>query len=274
MTGLAVAAALAAMLSNSTASLLESAGSHEAGAAARPVWRQPRYLVGLGFDGLGWVLSVLALRFLPVVAVQSILAGSVAVTALAAVGGHPRRLSPRARLTVPGVVLGLALVASAAAPGRAERLPPAAPVVLLVWAAVLLIAFGPVRRSGRPLLMALTAGLAFGGVSLSVRALHVRSSLWSSLRDVVAEPLAWNVVVLGGIGTVLLAGAMRHGAVGTVVAVLSVTQVVVPGLVGLLLLGDRVRPGWTPVLVLGWSLTVACVALLARAPARGVDTPA
>ena len=269
MTGLAVAAALVAMLSNSTASLLESSGSRRAGSGHGGVWRQPRYLTGLAFDGLGWILSVVALRFLPVYAVQSILAGTVAVTALAAVGGDPRRLSRRARVAVPGVVLGLALVALCAAPGRAERLPPAATPVLLVWTAALLIAFVPARRSHRPLLTGLVAGLAFGGATLSVRAVHVRSSVWASVRDVLGEPLAWTVVVLGVTGTVLLAGAMKSGAVGSVVAVVSVAEVVIPGLVGLLVLGDRVRPGWAPVLGVGWALTVAGVALLARV--RPVD---
>jgi len=101
-------------------------------------------------------------------------------------------------------------------------------------------------------------------VSLAVRAVHVRSSLWTSVTDLLTEPLAWAVLVFGATGTVLLAAALRRGLVGTVVAVLSVTEVLVPGLVGLALLGDRVRPGWSPVLVAGWVLTVAGVVLLAR----------
>src|SRR3954447_7151724 len=266
MTVLALFAAVAAMLSNTAASLLESAGTHRV-TRERPVWRQPRYLIGLACDALGWVLSVVALRVLPVFAVQSVLAGTVAATPVAAAGGDPRRLSVRQRSAVVGVVLGLALVAASALPGRAERLPPAATPVLLVAAGALLAASVPIRRSGRPLLMTVVAGLAFGGVSLAVRAVHVRSSLWTSVLDLLAEPLAWVVLVFGATGTVLLAAALRRGVVGTVVAVLSVTEVIAPGLVGLVLLGDRVRPGWFAVLVTGWLLTVAGVVLLARSPA-------
>jgi hypothetical protein len=115
--------------------------------------------------------------------------------------------------------------------------------------------------------MTVVAGAAFGGVSLSVRAVHIASSLWTSVLDLLSEPLAYAVLAFGGAGTVLLAGAMRRGAVGTVVGVLSVTEVVVPGLVGLVLLGDRVRPGWAVPLALGWVLTVGGVALLSRVPA-------
>jgi hypothetical protein len=37
------------------------------------------------------------------------------------------------------------------------------------------------------------AGLAYGGVALSVRALHVRSTGWDSLLDLGAEPLTYAV---------------------------------------------------------------------------------
>jgi hypothetical protein len=265
MTALSLVAAVAAMLANSAASVLESRGSRQAG-RGRPIWRQPRYLTGLAVDGLGWVLSVLALRALPVVAVQSVLAGTVPVTLLATRGWRLAALSRRERSAVAMVVAGLVLVAAGAAPGRAERLPPAPEPVLLGAAVALLAVLVPALRSGRPLLMTAVAGVAFGGVSLSVRAVHIASSLWTSVRDLLAEPLAYAVLAFGAAGTVLVAAAMRRGVVGTVVGVLQVTEVVVPGLVGLMLLGDRARSGWEAALAVGWVLTVAGVVLLARAP--------
>jgi hypothetical protein len=204
---------------------------------------------------------------LPVFAVQSVLTGTVAVTAVAAHGGDPRRLPRRERAAVVAVLAGLVLVAASAAPGRTVRLPAAAEPVLLVATAVLLAVSVPVARTGRPLLMAATAGLAFGGVALSVRAVHVASSVWGSVGDLLTEPLAYAVLALGAAGTVLLARSMRSGRVDPVVGVLSVVEVVVPGLVGLVLLGDRVRPGWAVALGLGWALTLAGVVLLAR-PSR------
>ena len=265
MTALAFAAAVAAMLVNSLASLLESSGSRRTG-PGRPQWRQPRYLVGLACDGMGWVLSVVSLRVLPVFAVQSVLAGTVPVTAVAAVGGNPRRLPRRQLAAAVLVVTGLGLVAASAAPGRAPRLPPAATPVLLTTA-LLVVLVALALRSNSPLVLAALAGVAFGGVSLSVRAVHIASSLWTSVRDLLTEPVTYAVLVFGATGTVLLTGAMRRAAVGSVVAVLSVTEVVVPGLVGLVLLGDRVRPGWGVALGIGWALAVAGLVLLTRASA-------
>ncbi|RBY82137.1 hypothetical protein DQ238_05980 [Geodermatophilus sp. TF02-6] len=169
MTALALAAPVAAMLVNTTASLLEAGGARRARAGS-PVWRQPRYLAGLAFDALGWALSVAALRVLPVFAVQTVLTGTVAVTAVAAHGGDPRRLPVRERYAVAAVVVGLVLVAASADPGRPDRLPAGAVPVLLVSTGLLLAAAVPVARAGHPLLTTAVAGLAFGGVSLSVRA--------------------------------------------------------------------------------------------------------
>ena len=264
MTALAFGAAVAAMLVNSLASLLEASGSRRTG-PDRPQWRQPRYLVGLACDGLGWLLSVVSLRVLPVFAVQSVLAGTVPVTAVAAVGGNPRRLPRRQLAAAALVVAWLGLVAASAAPGRAPRLPAAATPVLLTTALLVALAAVILRPRPRPLVLAALAGVAFGGVALSVRAVHVASSLWTSVRDLLTEPVVYAVLVFGATGTVLLSGAMRRAAVGSVVAVLSVTEVVVPGLVGLVLLGDRVRSGWGVVLGSGWVLAVAGLVLLTRA---------
>jgi len=259
---LAVAAAVLAMLINSAASLLEAEGSRRV-RPSRPLATQPMYVGGLVLDGLGWLLSVVALRSLPVVTVQSVLAGSVAVTTVADRSGRMRGLPRRQVLGVAAVVLGLVLVAASAQPGRPAALPAAAQPVLLTAAVVGLLALEPVRRSGGALPTAFLAGLAFGGVALSVRALHVRSSGWDAFLELGAEPLTYAVLVFGLTGTLWTAAALRSGAVGMVTAVLSTTQVVVPGLIGLLLLGDQVRPDWVPALVVGLTLTVAGVVLLA-----------
>lgn len=263
MIGIAVAAAVVAMLVNSAASLLEAVGSRRT-RPGRPLATQPVYLGGLALDGLGWLLSVVALRSLPVVTVQSVLAGAVAVTTVAGRSGRVRDMPRHQLLGVVAVVLGLVLVAAAAQPGRPSALPDAAEPVLLTAAAGALVALEPIRRSGAPVRTAFLAGLAYGGVALSVRAVHIRSSGWDSVVQLAGEPLAYAVLVFGVVGTLWTAAALGSGVVGTVTAVLSTTQVVVPGLVGLLLLGDRVRSGWWPALLVGLVITVGGVVVLSR----------
>lgn len=103
---LALLAAAAAMAGNTVAALWEARGSRLA-KYGRPVWLQPWFLAGLFADILAWVLTVVALRYLPVFAVQSILAGAIALTTLADHGWNPWNLIRRDRWAVLAVLAGL-----------------------------------------------------------------------------------------------------------------------------------------------------------------------
>ena len=140
------------------------------------------------------------------------LAGTVPVTAVAAVGGNPRRL-PRRQLAAAALVWR-GWDWSRPAPHRDARpdCPPSATPVLLTTSLLVALAAVILRPRPRPLVLAALAGVAFGGVALSVRAVHVASSLWTSVRDLLTEPVVYAVLVFGATRTVLLSGAMRRAA--------------------------------------------------------------
>lgn len=260
---LALPIAVAAMAGNTIAALWEARGSRLA-RYGRPVWLQPWFLAGLLADVLAWVLTVIALRYLPVFAVQSILAGAIALTTLADHGWNPWNLLTRDRWAVVGVLAGLVLVAVAAEPERPDALPRAATPALLVAFALLLAAAPFVWRAGRPMLLALLAGLGFGGTALAVRALHPGPIRWETVGDLLRDPLVYGVVAMGVLGVLAFAKALQHGPVGPATAVLSVAEVVVPGAVGIALLGDRIRPGWEGGALLGVLVALVGVVALTR----------
>ena len=255
--------AVAAMVGNTIAALWEAKGSRLA-KYGRPVWLQPWFLAGLFADVLAWVLTVVALRYLPVFAVQSILAGAIALTTLADNGWYPWNLIRRDRYAVVAVLAGLVLVAASALPERPDALPPVATPALLASFALLLVATPFVWRAGKPMLLALLAGLGFGGTALAVRAIHPGPIRWETVTDLLLDPLVYGVVLMGVLGVLAFAKALQDGAVGPATAVLSVTEVVVPGVVGIALLGDRIRPGWEGVAVLGVVVALAGVIALTR----------
>jgi drug/metabolite transporter (DMT)-like permease len=263
MTILALLAAAGAMVGNTIAALWEARGSRLA-RYGRAVWLQPWFLAGLVADVLAWVLTVVALRFLPVFAVQAILAGAIALTTLADNGWSAWNLVRRERIGVVAVLAGLVLVAGSAAPDRPENLPEVATPILLISFGLIVVAAPFVWRAGRPMLLALLAGLGFGGTALAVRALHPGPVSWGSLGDLLRDPLVYAVVVMGVLGVLAFAAALRDGAVGTATAVLSVTEVVVPGVVGLVLLGDRIRPGFGIPAAIGVVLALGGVVMLTR----------
>src|SRR5438309_3803216 len=105
------------MVLNSLAGLLQSAGTRRV-RKHRPLVVQPRYLGGLLVDLLGWVCTAAALRFLPVFAVQAVLGGSIALTALAARQLYGSRLRTDDRFAIGACLLGLVLVAASAGGDR------------------------------------------------------------------------------------------------------------------------------------------------------------
>ena len=74
--------------------------------------RQGLFLASIAIDMVGFVAQLVALRRLPLFAVQAIMASNLAVTAVFAAWMMKARLALREWLAVVGVVVGVALLGS------------------------------------------------------------------------------------------------------------------------------------------------------------------
>lgn len=263
-----LAAALVAAAANAGAAMLEALATRRATRAAG-VLTSPVYLGGLLLDIAGWVLTVLALRYMPIVAVQAIVAGQVVITVIAShwVFDTPLR---RVDLVAAGAnVIGLALLVGSASTGELPHTGLAGTIVLL--AVLLVLAAGGITlavRSRRAVPTAFTAGLAFGGTAVAVRLVDLDGPVSEVARAAVTDPVVWALLGYAALGLALYTVALARGSVGPVVAVLAVTETLAPGLLGLLLLGDGIRDGWAGWFVLGLLLALGGVVVLARSPAQ------
>lgn len=258
---LAWAAALLGALGYGAASVLQGVGASRATGAA--VFRQPTYVVGLACDGLAWLASLVALRELPLFVVQSVLAGSVAVTVVLA------RLFLHARLRVWDagaiVVMVLALAALAVAfPAQSAALPPGLTRWTLVALLAVALATAALYPRGGSLTLAVLAGSAFSGAAVAARALHVSGGIGALL----TAPLVWAVLGFGAVGMVAYARSLERGPVGPATAVLWSVESVLAGAVGVLALGDAVRAGWAVPAVAAVLAVVLGCAVLATGPAE------
>lgn len=258
---LAWVAALLGAVGYGVASVLQGVGSGRATGPA--VLRQPVYVAGLACDGLAWLASLVALRDLPLFVVQSVLAGSVAVTVLLAALVLRARL--RGRDVAAVAVMVLALVALALAfPAQAATLPAGLTLGALVALGVLLVAAAATYGAGGSLLLAGLAGAAFAGAAVCARAVD----LGGGVAAVLTEPLAWAVLGYGAVGTVVYARSLERGPVGPATAVLWSVEAVLAGLAGVLVIGDAVRPGWSAPAVVAVLAVLAGCAVLATGPAE------
>src|SRR5436305_4838518 len=150
-------AALGAAVAFGVASVLQQAGARRPPLRRRigfgliaDLARQPLFVVGVALDAVGFVLTFLALRRLPLFAVESAVASAVAVTAVAArwVGD---RLTRWEQVAVGAVVIGLALVGASALPEGPPSLGPLPRLLLLagVPALALLGVAASCRVAGR-----------------------------------------------------------------------------------------------------------------------------
>jgi drug/metabolite transporter (DMT)-like permease len=202
------------------------------------------YAAGLSIDVLGWGLAVVALRFLPVFAVQAIVAGQTAITVLLAhaVLRSPIRAVDLLGIGATGVGLGVLAAGAAGTVGRSA--PHQAVLAVLLGLLVVLVVAALVATRHGTVVRSVVAGLAYGGSTLAVRALMLQPGATDNITALLAHPLTYVVLGFAAIGVPLYAAALRHSTPTVASAIVTMIEVVFPGTLAIALLGDRIRPGW------------------------------
>jgi len=257
---IALAIAVFGAVCYAAASILQAVAARRSTSTVKTLGH-PLYLLGIGCDMLAWVGSMIALRELAVYVVESILAGSLALTVVAARLILKSRLRKRDVAAVVASLGALTVLAMSAGPQhnveasaglRLGFCTAAAAVALLGWGAT---------KTGSPGLVAALGGLCLGGAALTGRALP------SAPMDIATDPLTLALVVFAVTGMMMYAHALHIGQVGPVTAVHWAAEVIAPSAVALLLLGDTVRAGWHLPAAVAGLITVGAAVLLATAPA-------
>ena len=266
MEPVALGLALLGAFGYGTASVLQAIGAARAGGGLATL-TSPAYLAGLVLDLLAWLVSLVALRTLPVYQVQAILAGSIAVTVLLAWRLLGHRLSRGDGTAIGVTIAALIVLAASSGPQPPGHLDPPARLGLGLAAVVVALLGLACALLTRPALTGACAGLAFGGAALCARALvlpeHLATRPFQALTTFAGDPLPWGLLVFGVSGMLLYAQALEHGAVGPVTAMLWIAEVVAPSGAGALLLGDTVRAGWLPATVAALIAAVGAAGVLA-----------
>jgi hypothetical protein len=225
------------------------------------VFGQWRYVVGTGLDAVGFLAQLVALRVLPLFAVQATLAASLAVTAVAAIR-IGARLHAREWTAVGLVCAGLGLL------GVSAESEGSAPVgfgfhLALVFATVVVgaagVLAGRASKRVRSPALGLVAGLEFALVALAGRTVST-----NSLGAILSDPATYTVACAGALGMLFYASALQRGSVTTPTALMVVGETVLPSVIGVLALGDTTRPGFAVVAVAGFVLAVVAALALAR----------
>jgi drug/metabolite transporter (DMT)-like permease len=219
------------------------------------------FVIGLGFDVLGLVTNLIALRSLPLFAVQAIINTSLAVTALIAVPILKVRLGRTDWIAIGVVVLGLIMVGVSAG----QESPTHTDDVLhwsVLGAVLVLIAAASLavwRFGGSPAVLGGFAGSLFGAFAICVLILPDLT-----LSTLITDP-AFYALVIGAItGFLFFTTALQRGSVTLATAMLVVGETALPALLGVVLFHDHTRGGFEPVAVLGFLCAVGGAIALSR----------
>jgi len=223
---------------------------------------QWRFIVSLALDLVGFVFQLIALRRLPLFAVQAIIAANLAVTAVVAAWLIHLELSWREWLAVAGVVVGVGLLGSSA--GQHVVTGVSGEFKLALILAVAGIALIGVVASRLPLpartpVLGAVAGLGYGVLAVAARVLPGFEP-----HQLIRDPAAYALAAAGVVSFMLYATALEDGSVTVATAAVVLAETVPPAVVGIMFLGDHTKPGLGGVAVLGFSLAVVCAVALAR----------
>ncbi|GHF72454.1 membrane protein [Kitasatospora xanthocidica] len=224
--------------------------------------RSWQFLAGTLLDIAGFVLSIVALRTLPLFLVQAVTNSSLAVTALAAVRLLGARLHRADVAGILAVVVGLTVLALGSGKEGRNHAPAAFHWSLLATTVVmLLVTLVLVRREGTAAAagLGLLAGVGFGVTSLAVRVLDASGPV-----AVLADPAAYALAVGGLGGYLAYALALQRGTVTAATAAGTVAETFGPALVGVVALGDAARPGFEWCALTGFAVAVGGTFLLSR----------
>jgi drug/metabolite transporter (DMT)-like permease len=224
--------------------------------------RQGLFLASVAIDIVGFVGQLIALRRLPLFAVQAIMASNLAVTAVCAAWLMKARLAIREWLAVVGVIAGVSLLGLSAGSEGAAKVGREFELGLIVAVAAVAVSGFVVARLPNPVrtpALGAIAGLGYGALAVAARILPGFGPL-----QLIRSPAAYTVAAAGIVSFLLYATALEGGSVTTATAAVILAETAPPAIVGVLFLGDKTRPGLTAVAVLGFALAVLCALALAR----------
>lgn len=263
---------LVAALGYGVGAVLQAVGARRAAASedvgVKAMLKQPMFLLGLLADFASWVISRFALHTLPLFAVQTILAGSLAVTVVLAgiiLGAELRKPD---RWAIGATVAGLIIVGVSAGSDEAQAVTHLLKLCILAGIPVIVVAAFFAIKMNKAVILAVLAGVAFTSSALAARTIRVKGESTSAI---FTEPMLWAMLIYAVTALAIHAGALMRGEVGPVTAAMWATEVLVAVGVGAVALDDHMRPGWALPATFGIALTLAATVVLARSPAQDLE---
>jgi len=215
------------------------------------LFKQGSYFLGILLDIIGWLFFLVAVRSLPLFLVQSFIALSILVSALLDRYWLKHPIKTIEKFAITSVVIGVSILSIVAKPGSAALTTDLVKWLIVISPLIIAIIGVIVLRlknnSFNSAIVALMAGLAFGGTSVVTRII-----VFSDIDKVLVQGLlAISLIIYGVLAIMFLSIALQREKVNRVNSVVLASEVIAPSLIGILILGDSVRNGLWLVMFIG-----------------------
>ena len=215
------------------------------------------YLFGTFLAIVGYGLSLISLRVLPLFLVQSLIAASVLVTAFGERIFLHKRIGMNTYWALLVVLIGLVLLSTGAVPGpatihnqTARLLVEVAPVPLTMFG--MLLIYAKTRNKVATFTMSALSGLLFGNTSTIGRILVYPTPIWKVLEN----PIFYSLVFSAIAGQYLFIVSLQRTLATKSNAVMISTQTLGPALCGLLFFDDKIQSGYQLIVLSGGILVL------------------
>jgi hypothetical protein len=239
------------------------------------LFKSPVYAIGCGVATASWGFHVAALALAPISVVQSVIAGGLVMLTVVADRFFGHSVTRREWIGVGLVALGLAFLAATlegTADSAHSNYDTATLAGYIGFAAVAGLAAIPLARAREGLVLAVSAGLLWGGSDVAIKAASDHTDLGIG---VLIHPLAIVILTLSLIGLLVSARSLQIGPVVPVITVTSATANVFTIAAGPIVFGEPMpsEPLGVALRVLAFALVIGAAALTppplpARAPAN------
>jgi hypothetical protein len=233
--------------------------------------RNFQYSFGTALEILAYLLSLVALRILPLFLVQSLIAASIVVTAFGERLILHRRLTRRTLWMLGTVLAGLVLLAVSAVTGHANDSNYSAKILVEILPLPIAVAglfFIHWRHILSAFFLAALGGLAFGNTSTIGRILVYPHPFWK----IIENPLLASLILSAILGQYLFTASLQRSTATKSNAIMIALQTLGPAFMGLLFFDDRIKAGFAPVVIIGTLLVVigSAFTAVAESPAATI----
>ncbi len=219
------------------------------------ILKNPAYVAGTLLAVAGYGLTLVALQILPLFFVQSLVAGSVIVTALGEQFFIKRNLGKHTYYAVLTILVGLVLLGVGAVPSKVAHYSQTSKLIIELGPVLLVLlgaGFVYIRASWSAVGLAALGGLLFGNASTIGRILTFPHPIW----ELAENPLLYALAFTGILGQYFFLVSLQRATATKSNAVMISLQTLGPAICGLAFFDDQIRSGFEVLVVLGGVLVL------------------